>query len=166
VYDLKKIKEEILAILKTNARAPILDIAKMVNLPRKEVEKLITSMEKEGIIVQYSTIINEKKIDTTSYVRALIELGVRPESRTGFDAIAKRIAKFPQVVEHFLISGNYDFLIIVQGESLEDISRFVSEKLASIENIRSIATHFIMKKYKENSVVIESDEIERLMVSP
>lgn len=163
---MNKLKEEILALLKSNSRLSFEDIAKMVNVSIAEVEKIVRSLEQEKVILQYTTILNEKNFEhITPKIRALIELGIKPESRAGFDNIAKRIAKFPQVINHYLISGNYDFLIIVEGNTLEDISLFVSEKLASIENIRSIATHFIMKKYKENGIVMEEDPVERLAVS-
>jgi len=163
---MNKLKEEIIALLKSNARLSFEDIAKMLNIAVDEVEKIVHSLEQDKVILQYTIILNEKNLEHISKkIRALIEIGIRPESRSGFDHIAKRIAKFPQVINHYLISGNYDFLIIVEGETLEDISRFVSEKLASIENIRSIATHFIMKKYKENGIVMEEDPVERLAVS-
>lgn len=163
----KKLKEDILSILRINARTSVDDISKMLTISCNEVEKLISELEADGVILHYTAIINDKKIEGLSKkVRALIELGIRPEKRAGFDGIAKRIAQFPQVTGHYLISGNYDFLIIVEGDSLEDISRFVSEKLASIDNIRSIATHFIMKKYKENSTVMEDSIIERLAIMP
>ena len=164
---MKKLEKEILAILKSNARAAIEDIAKMVNSTVTEVSQILERLEKTGAIVQYTAVINEKHLSYLgNKVRALIELRIRPEKKTGFDRIAKRIAGFPQVVDHYLISGNYDFLIIVEGETLEEISRFVSEKLASIENVNGTATHFIMKKYKERGVVIEDLPQDRLLVSP
>jgi DNA-binding Lrp family transcriptional regulator len=163
---MKGLESEILEILQTNARISTDDLAKMVNSSKDEVSKIITSLEKKGIILQYRTIINHKKLAKNHQkVRAIIELGVRPEKQTGFDNIAKRICSHKEVVDHFLVSGRYDFLIIVEGESLEEISSFVAEKLATIENVRETATHFIMKKYKVNGVVMEKTSTKRLVVS-
>lgn len=161
-------EKSILTILKTNARATVADLAKLVGISEAEVSATVTHLEKSGVIVQYTAIVNEEKLDVKStVVRALIEVKVQPEKKSGFDAIARRICRHPNVVDHFLMSGGFDFLIVVEGESLQEISAFVSDKLASIENVRGTMTHFIMKKYKENGVVIEeTSEQDRLVVSP
>ncbi|MFC1617586.1 Lrp/AsnC family transcriptional regulator [Candidatus Margulisiibacteriota bacterium] len=160
-------ENEVLALLKNNARYTITEIAQMANITESQVKTIVKKLEDDRIIVKYTTIVNEKKLTKDDQkVRALIELAIRPQMRTGFDKIAARIAKFKQVVGHYLISGSYDFLIIVEGKNLEEISSFVSEKLASINHVEKTATHFIMKKYKENGVVIDDQAvIKRLAIS-
>ncbi len=159
---------KILDLVTTNARMPIEDIADQLQLSAAAVGAALDRMVQNGIIIQYTTVINDKKIPgRQSKIKALIEVSVRPEKRSGFEAIAQKIAQFSNVVDHYLVSGGYDFLVIVEGDSLEEISSFVSDKLASIDNVRSTATHFIMKKYKEKGILIgQVPPEERLAVSP
>ena len=163
---MKNQEKEILDILKLNARTSDSDIAKMLNLTEESVAEIIAGLEENGTILKYTTIINEKKTKVKEKVRALIELGIRPEKRTGFERIAERVAGFKEVIDHYLISGGYDFLLIVEGESIEEISTFVAEKLASIDNVRSTCTNFIMRRYKQNGQVFEEQQNHRLIVSP
>lgn len=163
---MKNQEKEILDILKLNARTSDSDIAKMLNLTEECVAEIIADLEENGTILKYTTIINEKKTKVKEKVRALIELGIRPEKRTGFERIAERVAGFKEVIDHYLISGGYDFLLIVEGESIEEISTFVAEKLASIDNVRSTCTNFIMRRYKQNGQVLEEQQNHRLIVSP
>jgi len=158
----------ILDILRHHARSTVQDIASQLNESTERVSQAIQQLEPNGIILQYATIIDDSKLTRRKPpIRALIEVKVRPERRTGFDAVAARIAKFPNVVDHYLISGSYDFLVMVEGDSLEDISRFVSGKLATIEHVLSTATHFIMKKYKEKGAIVgPHDGDHRLMITP
>lgn len=164
---MKKSEKELVRLLKENARYATEDLAEMTGLSTQEVEGLIKRWESEGVILRYGTVFHEEKLkEDQPKIRALIEVSIRPEKKTGFDAIARRICKHPNVIEHYLISGNYDFLIIVEGRSLQEISSFVSDTLASIENVRSTGTHFILKKYKENGVIYGSEESgSRLAVS-
>ena len=164
---MKKAESEILSILKENSRTDILDIAKQVNLSKEETEKIIKDLETRKIINKYTILFDDKKIlNSPKKVRALIELSIRPEKNTGFDQIARRIARFSQVIDHYLISGTYDFLLIVEGESLEEISTFVAEKLASIDNVKSTRTNFIMRKYKEDGYIFEEEQLQRLAIQP
>lgn len=158
----------ILDILSNHARLSVESIATQLNESPDVVQHAIQRLESNGTILQYATIIDESKLSKRkSPVRALIEVQVRPEKRTGFDSIAMRIAKFPNVVDHYLLSGGYDFLIIVEGETLDEIAQFVSGKLASLDNVRSTVTHFIMKKYKEKGALIGGTESgERLAITP
>ncbi len=162
------IDAQVLALVTANARMSSDDIADQLQISVAQVEILLKSLETQGVIVQYTTVVDEKKLPQRSgKIKALIEVSVRPEKRTGFEAIAKKIAQFNNVVDHYLVSGGYDFLVIVEGDSLEEISSFVSDKLASIDNVRSTATHFIMKKYKEKGILIgQPPKEERLAVSP
>lgn len=100
-----------------------------------------------------------------SKIQALVELKVQPQKNTGYDAIAKRIYKYPQVITHYLLSGAYDFLVIVEGDTHEEIATFVFDKLATMEHINSTHTHFVFKKYKENGKPIDKDsELERMAI--
>lgn len=163
---MKKQEKELVRLLKENARYTPEDLALMTGLSTTQVEGQIKTWEAEGIILRYTTVFNDEKFkEEHPKIRALIEVSIRPEKKTGFDAIARRICKHPNV-EHYLISGNYDFLIIVEGRSLQEISSFVSDTLASIENVRSTGTHFILKKYKENGVIYGAEETgNRLVIS-
>jgi DNA-binding Lrp family transcriptional regulator len=161
------ISKSVLRLLREDARRSDQELADMLGVSAESVNKAIAALKKDGVILKYTTVINDQKVEGDSTIRALIEVSIRPEKKTGFDAIAQRICQHPNVVDHFLISGNYDFLIIVEGKSLQEISSFVSDKLASIENVRSTGTHFILKKYKEHGVMMTSDEgPKRLAVSP
>lgn len=163
------IHAQVLALVTANARLSCDDIADQLQISIPQVESILKALETQGIIIQYTTVVDEKKLPQRSgKIKALIEVSVRPEKRTGFEAIAQKIAQFTNVVDHYLVSGGYDFLVIVEGDSLEEISSFVSDKLASIDNVRSTATHFIMKKYKEKGILIgQSPKSEdRLAVSP
>ncbi len=159
--------QDVIRLLRDDARLTAKDIAGMLGVAEKSVAACISHLEKDGVILKYTTVTNDPKGNKGTKIRALIELSIRPEKKTGYDAIARRICKHPNVVDHFLISGNYDFLVIVEGDSLQEISSFVSDKLASIENVRSTATHFILKKYKEHGVVFDAElPPQRLAVSP
>lgn len=163
-----KLKLELLSLLKSDARMSSAQIAQLVGVKEAEVETLIEELKSDGVIVQFATVINDEKLKKAhDTVRALIELEIRPEKKSGFDNVAKRISQFPNVVDHYLISGRYDFLIIVEGDSLKEVASFISDKLASIENVRSTTTHFILKKYKEHGAIFDAAErIQRLAVSP
>jgi len=158
----------ILDILSNHARLSVESIATQLKESPDVIAQAIHRLESNGTILQYATIIDESKLSKRKApVRALIEVQVRPEKRTGFDSIAMRIAKFPNVVDHYLLSGGYDFLVIVEGETLDEIAQFVSGKLASLDNVRSTVTHFIMKKYKEKGALMGGDESdERLVITP
>ena len=162
-----KIMDKVLEILKEDSRVAAKDIATMIDKSEEEVKSIIKDLEEKNIIVKYTTIINEEKVREEK-VQAFIEAKVSPERDMGFDAIAERIYNFPQVKSLYLISGGFDFLITVEGNSLKDVAMFVSEKLSTLEYINSIATHFIKKKYKENDVVMVGEKIkdQRIQVMP
>ncbi len=161
-----KNKEFILNLLQKNARLSNKDIADSLDISESEVQKTIKTLESKGVIIRYSTILNYNHPDTKTKIRALIELSIRPEKKEGYDAIAKRISENSFVIDHYLVSGNYDFLIIMEGSTLQEISEFVSE-FASMENISKTATHVILKTYKENGVPFNpTDKEKRLPISP
>lgn len=162
-----KIMDKVLEILKEDSRVAAKDIATMIDKSEDEVKEIIKDLEDKNIIIKYTTIVNEEKTKEEK-VQAFIEAKVSPERDMGFDAIAERIYNFPQVKSLYLISGGFDFLITVEGNSLKDVAMFVSEKLSTLEYINSIATHFLLKKYKENDVVMVGEKIkdQRLQVIP
>jgi len=148
--------KEILEILEKNAKMPISKIALMVDLNEEDVEKRINNLEEKGIILQYKTIINWEKADEEK-VYAFIEVRVIPERDTGFDAIAKRIYSFPEVHSLYLMAGDYDFAVVVEGRSMKELAYFVAEKLAPLPHIQSTGTHFLLKKYKLDGKIIEEE---------
>ncbi len=149
--------DKILDILKEDSRVSTKDIAVMLGMEEVEVKAKIKSLEDKNIIVKYTTLINEEKLDSKK-VKAFIEAKVSPEREMGFDKIAERIYNFPQVTSLYLISGGFDFLIVVEGDSLQDVAMFVSERLSTLEYINSISTHFLLKKYKENGSILVGEE--------
>ena len=122
-------------------------------------------LEDEGVICGYHTLIDWSKTSIEA-VSALIEVGVTPQRGLGFDSIAERIYKYPEVESVYLMSGGFDLMVILEGKSLQDVAGFVSNKLSTMESIRSTATHFILKKYKDHGTVLSSrGEDERQMIS-
>ncbi|MBQ1175031.1 MAG: Lrp/AsnC family transcriptional regulator [Spirochaetia bacterium] len=154
--------EEILDLLKQNARLSVKDIAAMTKKTEAEVAAIIKKLEDDGVILKYAAIVNpEKTGESKDKVRAEIQLQVTPEREHGFDALADRIYRFPQVKSLFLMSGGYDFKVIIEGDSLQEVAFFVSSKLATLEGVRSTKTCFILKTYKENDIVYVEDERDR-----
>ncbi|MCM8784294.1 MAG: Lrp/AsnC family transcriptional regulator [Candidatus Omnitrophica bacterium] len=154
--------DEILEILEKDARTTPEEIAKMTNRKVSEVVKAIKKYEKEGIILGYKAIINQELIkDEDNEVRALIEVNVTPQKNLGFDHIAERIYQFPEVISCYLVSGTYDLLLVVEGKNIHTVSNFVAEKLSPLENVRGTVTHFLLKKYKENGVILKHKEENR-----
>jgi DNA-binding Lrp family transcriptional regulator len=140
--------KEIFEILEQNARATPAQISTMVDKPVSEVEKIIKQAEKDGTILKYKAIINWPKLEKED-IWALIEVRVTPQRSVGFDAIAERIYQFPEVYSAYLVSGTYDLSILVRGKNMQEISSFVAEKLAPLEQVQSTVTHFLLKRYKE-----------------
>ena len=141
--------KEILKILEQNARATPAQIATMVDKPVREVERTIKQAEKDGTILKYKAIINWPKLGKED-IWALIEVRVTPQRDVGFDAIAERIYQFPEVYSAYVVSGTYDLALLVKGKNMQEISSFVTEKLAPLERVQSTVTHFLLKRYKEN----------------
>ena len=159
--------DEILEILENNARISIEDIARLLKKSPKEIEKKIKHYEKTGVILKYKTLINKELIkDDNSLVKALIEVNITPQKDVGFDKIAERIYSFPEVISCYLVSGTYDLLLIVEGKDLHTVANFVAEKLAPLENVKGTTTHFLLKKYKEDGVILkQKEENKRIAIS-
>jgi DNA-binding Lrp family transcriptional regulator len=141
--------KEIFEILEQNARATPEQIATMVDKPVSAVKKIIKQAEKDGTILKYKAIINWPKLGKED-IQALIEVRVTPQRDVGFDAIAERIYQFPEVYSAYVVSGTYDLALLVKGKNMQEISSFVTEKLAPLERVQSTVTHFLLKRYKEN----------------
>jgi len=159
-------KNKILDILKRNARTGTAEIARKLGVSEAEVTEAIRELEQENVICGYQAVLNTSLVDD-GMVRALIEVKVTPQRDGGFDRVAMRIARFPEVTSVYLVSGNYDLQLEVFGRSLQDVANFVAEKLSSIEGILSCTTLFMLKKYKEAGRLMDNDpELERIVVSP
>ena len=159
--------DEILEILEKDARTTPEDIARMLKKKPQKIKEAIKKYEKEGVILKYKAVINRDLIkDTDSSVRALIEVNITPQKDVGFDKVAERIYSFPEVSSCYLISGTYDLLLIVGGRDLHTVSRFVAEKLSPLENVKGTITHFLLKKYKEDGVILKhKEENKRIAIS-
>ena len=153
-------KTKILELLEKNAKLSVKEIAKELGIKEKEVIQLVGELEADKVICGYNAIINWDKL-TEEKVDALIELKVAPQRGTGFDRIADRIARFDEVDSVYLMSGGYDFMVIVNGKSMKEVSSFVFNKLATLDYIQSTATHFVLKKYKDHGVKLLDKTFDR-----
>jgi len=158
---------QILEILEKDARTSPEDIAKMLKKKPQDIRQAIKKLEKEGVILRYKTVVNKDLVKTEdSSVRAIIEVNITPQKDAGFDKIAERIYSFPEVTSCYLLSGTYDLLLVVEGKNIHTVSNFVAEKLACLENVRQTATHFLLKKYKEDGVILKhKEENKRIAIS-
>jgi len=159
--------KEILEILEKDARTTPQEIAKSVKKSVATVKKTINKFEKDGVILKYKTVLNRELIkDNSRAVRALIEVNIAPQRGHGFDHIAERIYRFPEVVSCYFLSGTYDLLLVVEGKDIQAVSSFVSERLATLDNVRGTVTHFLLKKYKEDGDVLKrADRDKRIAIS-
>lgn len=158
--------EQLLSLLRDNAALSSAQLASMLNLPEAEVVARIRAYEKDEIILGYRTILNEEKLGV-ELVRAVIEVKITPERGGGFDRLAERISKHDEVRSCYLMSGAYDLLVVVEGHSLKEVAMFVSEKLSTVQGVLSTATHFMLKPYKEQGVLMKPErQEERLSVTP
>ena len=148
---------KILKILGSNARCPIEDIAVMTGLSEAEVIGDIKELEKAGLIRGYKAVIDWEKLDN-AYVSALIELKVIPQDEFGFEKIAETIMKYKEVETVYLMSGSYDLCVIVKGKTFQEVAMFVAKELATMHEVTSTATHFVLRRYKELDVELVGDE--------
>ena len=158
--------EPLLKLLHENATLKPPQLAAMLNMPEGEVAAKIKAYEADQVILAYRTILNEEKLGVDA-VRAVIEVKITPERGGGFDRLAERIAKYAEVNSCYLMSGGYDLLVVLEGKSLREIASFVSEKLATIQGVISTTTHFMLKPYKVQGVLMKAEvNEERLAVTP
>ena len=151
---MKKLEADILKILEEDCRYSPSKIAIMLDKSEAEVSAAIKNMEESGVIVKYTAIVNGEAL-SEEIVQALIEVRVTPQKVNGFDAIAEEIYRFDEVQSLYLMSGGYDLAVFIEGRSLRDVSRFVAERLSTIDGILSTATHFILKKYKIEGTIAD-----------
>ena len=151
------LEKDILNILTQDARIAPSKIAAMLSVDETEVKACIKNMEESGAIVKYTAIVNAERAEDT-LVEALIEVKVTPKKKEGFDGIAKQIAAFPEVKSVYLMSGAYDLAVFVEDKTLQQVSRFVSERISTFDGVISTATHFILKKYKIEGVATEKED--------
>lgn len=160
-------REEILNLISKNSRLTPAEIAKVLNEKENDVAEEIRKMEEEQIICGYNTLINWDKTER-EVVTALIEVKVTPQRGNGFDKIAERICQFEEVKACYLMSGGFDFTVILEEKSLKEIAFFVSDKLSPIDAVIGTATHFVLKNYKDHGIIMEkkNKSDRRMLVSP
>lgn len=157
----------LLHALEQNHRIKIKTLATMLNVAEAEIQNIIKELEDVKVILGYVTLIDWEKTGHNDHVTAMIDVQVTPQRDVGFDVIAERICRFPEVKSVYLMSGGYDLSVMIEGASLKQVAFFVSEKLATLENVQSTATHFVLKKYKQNGIIFDDDKKDhRLVVSP
>ena len=157
---------DVFKILEQDARTPHDKIATMTGLGTDEVSRIVREAEANRTIIKYKTMVNWDKLGQRE-VWALIEVKIVPERNVGFDSIAERIYRFPEARTVFLVSGLYDLAVIVTARDIYDVSRFVSDKLSTIEGVTGTVTHFFLKRYKEDGEILaEREETDRQPLSP
>ena len=159
-------REQILSIIEKNSRIGLKELAVILGMEEIDVANELAAMEAEGVICGYHTLIDWSKTSNEK-VSALIEVRVTPQRGQGFDKIAERIYKYPEVNAVFLISGGFDLLVTLEGKSLKEIASFVSDKLSTLDSVLSTATHFILKKYKDHGTILAKQHTdEREIITP
>lgn len=159
---------EMLRLLEKNAAYSNELLADLLDMTVDDVRALRHSLEEKAVILGYQTLIDWTKVLNTELVTAMIEVKVTPTRGKGFDQVAERIYRFKEVKALYLMSGGYDLSITIEAQSMMDISRFVSDKLSTLDSVMSTVTHFILKKYKHDGVIFDQDEDAdpRMMVTP
>lgn len=152
--------EEILEIMEKDSRITADEIAVMTGRDVQAVKDAISKMEQDGTILGYGTVVNWEKTGRES-VTAMIEIKVIPQRGRGFDKVAERIYRYPEVKSVYLVSGGFDLAVIIEGKTLNEVAYFVAEKLATLESVQSTATHFVLKKYKDKGVIFGEQEKDR-----
>lgn len=160
---MQNLQIELLQILKEDCRLPLEQLATMTGTTLEEVAAAIADMEKKGIILRYSPVINWDKV-ARERVEAMIEVRVTPQRDQGFDAIAERIYRFDEVKSVYLMSGAYDLLLLVEAPTLKELAFFVSTKLSTLETVTGTATHFVLKRYKSEGIIFEDGKEDKRLV--
>lgn len=160
-------KKQILDAISKNSRFSTEDLAALLATDPETIRQKIKEMEEDNVICGYPTLINW---DNTEHekVTALIEVQVTPQRDMGFNKVAERIYRFEEVESLYLMSGGFDLTVIIQGRSMKEVARFVTEKLSTLEYVNSTATYFVLKKYKEHGLVMtkDTDKAERMLITP
>lgn len=166
MVELSELRKQVLGLIEKNSRIDLKELAVLLGSTEAQIANEIADMEKENIISGYHTLINWENTSEEK-MTAMIEVTVTPQRGVGFDSIAERIYNFSEVKAIYLMSGGYDFLIMLEEKTMRAVSQFVSEKLAPLEEVRGTATHFVLKKYKDHGTVLnEEKQDERMLVTP
>ena len=161
-----RLETQVLDLLREDYRLPLEKLAVMLGVSTEEVAETIDSLERRRVILHYAPTINWDLTDRER-VEAMIQVSVTPQRDMGFDAVARRIYRFEEVKSVYLMSGAYDLMVIVEGTNIKQLALFVAEKLSTIEHVLSTATHFVLKKYKQDGVtMMKGEQDDRLQVSP
>ncbi len=155
--------KELLELLEHDARRPVSELASMLGCSEYEVESQMKKLEKDKVILSYNTLVNWEKIGDDT-VTAVIEINLTPEREVGFDAIAERIYRYDEVKTVYLMSGSFDLLVIIEGRSLKEVANFVATRLATIEGVTATSSHFMLKPYKKDGVIVNDEEKDRRLV--
>ena len=158
-------REEILRLIENKSRIDLKEAAILLGMEEAEVANAIAEMEKEKVICGYYTMIDWEKTNEDR-VTALIEVKVTPQRGRGFDDIADRIMRYDEVKAVYLMSGGFDFTVIIEEKTMKEIAQFVTSKLSTLDSILNTATHFILKKYKDYGTILVVDKEERMLVTP
>ena len=161
---MNQLNTEILRILEEDCRYTPAKIAVMLDRTEAEVIAAIAEMERQSVIVKYTAIVNGERL-ADEVVQALIEVKVSPQKSNGFDAIAEEIYRFDEVKSCYLMSGGYDLAVFIEGKTLREVARFVSERFSTLDDVLSTSTHFILKKYKIEGVITDREDDNRLRIS-
>jgi len=160
------LEKKILNLIEHDSRLSTATMAAMLGTSEELIKDTLARLEKNNVILGYSTVVNWEEVGDEK-VTAMIEVKVTPEREVGFNSIAERICRFPEVKSLYLMSGTYDLAVIVEGKNMKEVARFVSHKLSTIDRVQSTVTHFILKRYKEDHFIFDKKENDkRLVVSP
>lgn len=159
-------REKILTFIEKNSRIDLKELAILLGMDEVSVANEIAEMEKEHVICGYHTLIDWDKTSEEK-LTALIEVKVTPQRGLGFDKVAERIYNYAEVDSVYLISGGFDFMVMIEGKTMRDVAQFVSDKLSPLDSVLSTATHFVLKKYKDHgSIMVRESKDERMLVTP
>lgn len=150
---------KLLKLLNRDSRTSVKDLSAMLGLSEDEVRAEIAEMENEGIVRGYKAVIDWERLDDAN-VSAIIELKVTPKAGLGFEEIAAKIMRYPEVESVYLMSGVYDLNVMVRGRTFHEVAKFVAKELATIESVTSTATHFVLRRYKEMDVELLGDGVD------
>ena len=161
-----ELDKKVLHLIENDARLSAKTMAVMLDEDEEKIAAIIDKLESEKYILGYNTIINWERMGNDG-VTAMIDVKVTPEREVGFNNVAERICRFPEVRCVYLMSGTYDLSVTVTGETMQDVARFVSHKLSTLDQVQSTTTHFVLKRYKQDNFIFEEpQEDKRLVVSP
>lgn len=150
-------KMKLLQVLENNSRISVDQLATMLGISTKDVLAILKEFEDDRTILGYHTVIDWEKTQR-ELVSALIEVKVTPQRGLGFDKIAERIYQYPEVASVYLMSGGFDLTVMIEGKTMKEVAMFVSNKLAPMDGVLSCATHFVLKKYKQDGFIFDSEE--------